>query len=97
MLTLNNELEGTWKEAVVVKFEVMLWHMPEGPEENQIKVTNVTAETRIVFYRKKNQSSTALLNLPAFFCVITLVSSLFLKGKVNRYSDNWKGLPGCSG
>jgi len=53
MLTLNNELEGTWKEAVVVKFEVMLWHMPEGPEENQIKVTNVPAETRIVFYRKK--------------------------------------------
>jgi len=32
MLTVNNELEGAWKEAVVAKFEVLLWHMPEGSE-----------------------------------------------------------------
>jgi len=53
ILTLHYELEGTWKEAVVTKFEVLLWHMPEGPEENQIKVTNVPASTRTVFYRKQ--------------------------------------------
>jgi len=53
MLTVNNELEGTWKEVVVVKFEVVLWHMPEGPGENQIKVTNVPAGRRTVFYRKQ--------------------------------------------
>jgi hypothetical protein len=33
MLIVYNELEGTWKEAVVVKFEVLLRHMPEGLEE----------------------------------------------------------------
>jgi len=53
VLTVYNELEGTWKETVVVKFEVMSWHVPEGSEENQIKVTNVPAEPRNVFYRKK--------------------------------------------
>ena len=53
MLTVNNELEGTWKEAVVAKFEVLLWHTPEGPEKNQIKVTKVPAGTRTVFYRKQ--------------------------------------------
>jgi hypothetical protein len=53
MLTVYNELVGTWKEEDVVKFEVMSWHVPEGSEENQIKVTNVPAEPQNVFYRKK--------------------------------------------
>jgi hypothetical protein len=53
MLTVNNAMEGTWKEAVLAKFETLLWHMPEGPEEKQIKVTNVPAGTRTVFYRKQ--------------------------------------------
>jgi hypothetical protein len=53
MTTVNNELEGMWKEAAVAKFEVLLWHMPEGPAENQIKVTNIPTDTRTVFYRKQ--------------------------------------------
>ena len=55
MLTVNNELEGTWKEAVVAKFEVLLWHMAKGPVENQTKVTNVPAGTRTVVYPKKSE------------------------------------------
>jgi hypothetical protein len=30
-----------------------LWHMPEGSEENQIKVANVPAGIRTVFYWKQ--------------------------------------------
>ena len=56
MLTVYNELVGTWKEEDVVKFEVMSWHVPEDSEENQIKATNVPAEPQNVFYRKKSRA-----------------------------------------
>jgi len=56
MLTVNNELEGTWKEVVVVKFEVLLWHMPEGPEENQIKVTMFRPAVELSFTENNSEN-----------------------------------------
>jgi hypothetical protein len=31
---VNNELEITWKEAGVTKFQVPSWNLPEGTERN---------------------------------------------------------------
>jgi len=31
---VNNELERLWKEAVMVQFKVVFWHVPLGNEEN---------------------------------------------------------------
>jgi hypothetical protein len=34
---MNNELERTWKEAVIVRFEILFWHLPGRTEETQEK------------------------------------------------------------
>jgi hypothetical protein len=31
---MSNELQGMWKEEVMAKFDVLLWHLPGGTEEN---------------------------------------------------------------
>jgi hypothetical protein len=33
-----NELERIWKEAVMPKFKVLFWLLPEGTEENHLAV-----------------------------------------------------------
>ena len=34
LFTANNELERIWKEAVMVQFKVVFWHVPVGTGEN---------------------------------------------------------------
>jgi hypothetical protein len=34
MWLINNELERIWKEVVIAKFKVLLWHLPVWTEEN---------------------------------------------------------------
>jgi hypothetical protein len=34
---MNNQLERIWKEAVMVLFKVLSWHLPGGNTENHTK------------------------------------------------------------
>jgi hypothetical protein len=46
-MTLNNELEEMWKEAVLACFKALFWHMAWGSVEawkTQIRITSVKAD-----------------------------------------------------
>lgn len=34
-MTVNDDLEGMWKEAVIAYFKVLSWHLSGSTEENQ--------------------------------------------------------------
>jgi hypothetical protein len=80
---VDNEVEMTWKEAVIALSEVMSWYFPEGKEENHEK-----------FEKDKGPGIRILLLRVIFrlvlFCCHAHVQFYGFVGRVSSFSVVWQ-------
>jgi hypothetical protein len=67
---MNNKLERAWKEAVMAKFKVLSWHLPEGTEKNPQSRQSVS---RLRFEPRTSQISRSNNHLTVTFGPTTVI------------------------